>query len=86
VAETEEPTHRCPTCGAEVTLVSVDEETSWYLPVKQGADGDATNMAVAIRFALRHLPDPWDEPDQMRAAGIGALRGALDAHDRRIAG
>lgn len=78
-------THRCPTCGAEVTLVDVDEGTSWYLPVKPGADADATNMAVAIRFALKHLPAPEVEPDQMRAAGIGALQGALTAHARRMA-
>jgi hypothetical protein len=83
---TGDPTHRCPTCGHEVTLVQVDEGTSWYLPVKPGADGDATNMAVAIRFALKHLPAPEDEHrrDPMRAAAIGALQGALSAHDRRL--
>jgi hypothetical protein len=81
-----EPTHRCPTCGHEVRILGDVEGTSFYLPLKPGADGDATNMAIAIRFALAHLPAPEDEPDEMRAAGIGALQGALDAHLRRMGG
>jgi ssDNA-binding Zn-finger/Zn-ribbon topoisomerase 1 len=80
-----ETTHRCPNCGAEVELVEGDERTKWMIPVSPGPDADATNMAVAINFALRYLPSPEDEPDQMRAAGIGALEGALSAHRRRVA-
>ena len=81
-----DPTHRCPTCGAEVTLIGDVEGTNFYLPVKPGADGDATNMAVAITFALRILGDPENEPDSKRAAALGGLRGALSAHHARIAG
>lgn len=65
--------------------MDVDESTKFYVPTRPGSDADATNMAVAIRFALRHLPDPEHESDTMRAAGIGALRGALTAHETRIA-
>lgn len=64
--------------------MDVDEGTQFYIPVEPGAHADATNMAVAIRFALSHLPDPMDEPDRMRAAGIGALQGALSAHEQRL--
>lgn len=79
-----DPTHRCPTCGAEVTIVNVDEDTSWYRPVAPGADADATNMAVAINLALRFLPAPENEPDSDRAVAIAALQGALSAHRRRV--
>jgi hypothetical protein len=67
-------------------LVDGDERTTWYLPVAPGADADATNMAVAIKFALRHLPEPEvaAESDTYLAAGIGALQGAISAHERRI--
>jgi hypothetical protein len=81
-----DPTHRCPTCGAEVTVFDGDERTSFYIPVKPGADGDATNMAVSIKFALRVLGRPEDEPDSRRAAALGALRGAIEHHHRRIDG
>jgi len=76
---------RCPTCG-EVAVVGADEGTPFYLPVKQGADGDAVNMAISIRFALSVLGEPEDEPDPQRATALGALSGALLAHDRRMAG
>jgi hypothetical protein len=82
VADT--PTHRCETCGAEVTIYEGDD-TMFYVPVKPGADGDARNMGVAINAALRILGDPENEPDPKRAMALGTLRAALTAHHRRLA-
>lgn len=48
------------------------------------AEGDATNMAVAIRLALRFLPRPEEDDDGDRACGTAALQGALSAHERRL--
>jgi hypothetical protein len=79
-----DPTHRCETCGAEVTVYEGDE-TMFYVPVTPGANADAANMAGAITLALRIFGAPENEPDQKRAMAIGALRGALGAHEVRIA-
>lgn len=80
----DDPTHRCETCGAEVTVYEGDE-AMFYVPVTPGANADATNMAVAINLALRIFGEPENEPDDERAVALGALRGALSAHQRRVA-
>lgn len=51
---------------------------------KSDPEGDATNMAVAIRLALRFLPKPQHDEDPNRATGTAALQGALMAHERRL--
>jgi hypothetical protein len=48
------------------------------------AEADARNMAVAIRLAVRFLPNPEHDEDQDRAVGTAALQGALMAHERRL--
>lgn len=75
----------CPTCGASVRVVAELEGTSFYVPTGDpGADGDATNMAVAVKFALSVFGRAEDEPEHDRATAIGALEGALSAHQRRL--
>jgi hypothetical protein len=66
-------------------LFEGDERTSFYVPVKAGADGDASNMAIAIKLALHYFPSPENESDPRRAVAIGALQGAISAHERRLA-
>jgi hypothetical protein len=78
-----DPTHHCPTCGHEVTLMHVDEGTTFYMPVPPGADGDATNMAVAIGVALKTLDKAQPSVADVKLA-CAALRGALSAHRERI--
>jgi hypothetical protein len=75
----------CPTCGASVTVVGGIEDTNFYVPTGDpGADGDSTNMAVAIKFALSVFGRAEDEPNHDRATALGALEGALSAHARRL--
>jgi hypothetical protein len=77
---------RCPTCGADVEVITGLEGTSHYLPRgSPAASSDATNMAVVIRLALKTFGPPEHEPDAKRAMALGALQGALYAHERRIA-
>jgi hypothetical protein len=79
-----DPTHRCPTCGHEVVIGGdLGEGSHYMIPVEPGAHADASTMAVAIGAALRILEEDRSTPLQ-RAAVLGLLSAALNAHRERI--